>query len=214
MNKTGWSIFAGVVLACGVCGFWNPDGLGLRPLMADDRVAAPERAAAPERDDKDRDDKDREAEHRDRRGDRGSDHRRDVDDQDRQAAERRETRRQAACDEYMGLDRTVRLKFELVGTENPPTLHVLTVAGDFEIHQEVMDAGAQRQIHVAGEMAHFDDQGQVLLHYELKLHQEDPAKKVGADYQTRGSTVLEMGVTSKLAVFGETPVQVTANWEE
>jgi hypothetical protein len=112
------------------------------------------------------------------------------------------------------LEKTVRLEFKLVHPEDEPTFPILCATKDFGISHDVSEPNFEHGVEIAGTIAPLDHQGRLLLTFKATNHHRDINEGIDVTFTAKGSAILEIGKQKTLGALGDSPLKVTATFDE
>jgi hypothetical protein len=112
------------------------------------------------------------------------------------------------------LEKTVRLEFKLVNPEDEPTFPIVCATKEFAISRDVSEPNFEHLVEIVGTIVPMKQQGRFLLTFKAKTHHRENNEGIDVNFSAKGSAILEIGKQKSLAVLGESPLKVTATFDE
>jgi hypothetical protein len=112
------------------------------------------------------------------------------------------------------LEKTVRLEFKLVNPEDEPTFPILCATKEFAISRDVSEPSFEHGLEIVGTIVPTKQQSRFLLTFKAKIHHRENNEGIDVNFAAKGSAILEIGKQKSLAVLGESPLKVTATFDE
>jgi hypothetical protein len=112
------------------------------------------------------------------------------------------------------LEKTVRLEFKLVNPEDEPMFPIVCATKEFAITRDVSEPNFEHAVEIIGTIVPTKKQGSLLLTFRANTHHRENNEGIDVNFAAKGSAILEIGKQKSLAVLGESPLKVTATFDE
>lgn len=120
---------------------------------------------------------------------------------------------QAAVD-IAPLGYSVRIEFKMVQPEGTPTFYTHSCGGSFSVNEDISEPNFEHFMKIAGTLSRGDDDGRLLLDYDVQAQHADLNEGFEAVHTATGSALLTPGETMKLTLLGDAALEVTATVDE
>lgn len=109
---------------------------------------------------------------------------------------------------------TARLEFKVVHPEGTPTFFTHSCGGRFDISEDISEPNHEHTMKFEGTLTQGDDDGRLLLQFDVQGHHADLNEGFEAVHSASGSALLTPGETLTLTLLGDAPLQVTVTRED
>lgn len=112
------------------------------------------------------------------------------------------------------LDFSAKLEFRIIHPEESPVFFTYSTGGEFAINHDISEPNHEHSMQIEGTLSAGDDNGRLLLRYDVQAHHADLNEGFEAVHGASGSALLTPGETLTLTLLGDAPLQLTVTRED